>query len=139
MGSTAVGIPRGEHNRRAKLKQLSHDTPISAELSLRYWRSTGTITHYSTIHISTHSDYDQAWTHKHLYISKWQPTLNWPFISQHTKLKADGWQFTRHRAHFYPRLANHFRLFRRLRRHTSHKLHALTVLRGPPQIHQSVL
>ena len=42
-------------------------------------------------------------------------------------------------AHFFPRLANHYRLFRRLRRrlhstdqpilHTSHKLHALTVLR----------
>ena len=51
----------------------------------------------------------------------------------------DGWQFSRHRAHFFPRLASHFRLFRRLRRrlhttnqpilYTSHKLHALTVLR----------
>ena len=61
------------------------------------------------------------------------------YISQHLKLKADGWQFSRHRAHFFPRLANHVRLVRRLRRrlhstnqpvlYTSHKLHALTVLR----------
>lgn len=51
------------------------NTPISAELSLRYWHSTGTITNYSTIHISTHADYDQAWIPEHLYISNWQPTL----------------------------------------------------------------
>ena len=58
---------------------------------------------------------------------------------RHGLLTEDGWQFSRHRAHFFPRLANHYRLFRRLRRrlqstaqpilHTSHKLHALTVLR----------
>ena len=131
VGSTAIGIPGREHNRRAKLKQLAKNTPISAELSLRYWHATNTITQFSTIHIAIYPDYDQAWIH--------EPTLNWPYISQRLKLKADGWQFSRHRAHFFPRLANHYRLFRRLRRrlqstdqpilHTSHKLHALTVLR----------
>ena len=38
---------RREHNRRAKLKQLAKNTPISAELSLRYWHSTDTIAHSS--------------------------------------------------------------------------------------------
>ena len=36
VGSTAIGIPHREHNRRAKLKQLQNNIPISAELSLRY-------------------------------------------------------------------------------------------------------
>ena len=68
------------------------------------------------------------------------PTLNWPFISHHLKLKAQGWQFTKHRAHFYSRLATHKRLFRRLRQrqhtlrephlYTSTKHHALTLLRN---------
>ena len=68
------------------------------------------------------------------------PPLNWPFISHHLKLKAHGWQFTKHRAHFYSRLATHKRLFRKLRRRqhaihephlfTSTRLHALTLLRN---------
>ena len=68
------------------------------------------------------------------------PPLNWPFISQHLKLKAEGWQFTKHRAHSYSRLATHKRLFRKLRRRqqtirepylfTSTKHHALTLLRN---------
>ena len=68
------------------------------------------------------------------------PPLNWPFISQHLKLKAEGWQFTKHRAHFYSRLATHKRLFRKLRRRqqtirepylfTSTKHQALTLLRN---------
>ena len=88
VGSTAIGIPGREHNRRAKLKQLAKNTPISAKLSLRYWHSTNTITQFSTIHIATYPDYDQAWIYEHLNISRWQPTLNWPYISQHLKLKA---------------------------------------------------
>ena len=68
------------------------------------------------------------------------PPLNWPFISHHLKLKAQGWQFTKHRAHFYSRLATHKRLFRKLRRRqhaihephlfTSTRLHSLTLLRN---------
>ena len=68
------------------------------------------------------------------------PTLNWPFISHHLTLKAQGWQFTKHRAHFYSRLATHKRLFRRLRQrqytlrephlYTSTKHHALQLLRN---------
>ena len=50
--STAIGIPGKEHNRRAKLKQLSKNTPISAELSLRCWHATNTITQFSTFHDS---------------------------------------------------------------------------------------
>ena len=61
------------------------------------------------------------------------------FHFHHLKLKAQGWQFTKHRAHLYSRLATHKRLFRRLRRHTplgNHtsllftKHHALTILRN---------
>ena len=44
------------------------------------------------------------------------PPLNWPFLPQRLKLKAQGWQFTKHRAHFYSRLATHRRFFQRLRR-----------------------
>ena len=45
VGSTAIGIPHREHNRRAKLKQLQNNIPISAELSLRYWHSHNNIHH----------------------------------------------------------------------------------------------
>ena len=116
VGSTAIGIPHREHNRQAKLKQLQNNIPVSAELSLRYWHSHDNIHHFTTIRLSSHENYDQAWIHEHHYFSNWMPPLNWPFISQHLKLKAQGWQFTKHRAHFYSRLATHKRFFRRLRR-----------------------
>ena len=139
IGSTAIGIPHREHNRKAKLKQLQNNIPISAELSLRYWHSHNNIHHYTTIQLTSHDTYDQAWIQEHHHIANWMPTLNWPFISHHLKLKAQGWQFTKHRAHFYSRLATHKRLFRRLRLrqqtlrephlYTSTKDHALTLLR----------
>ena len=47
VGSTAIGMPRRQHNRRAKLKQLAKNTPISAELSLRYWHATN---HHPVLH-----------------------------------------------------------------------------------------
>ena len=140
VGSTAIGIPHREHNRRAKLKQLQNNIPISAELSLRYWHSHNNIHHYTTIQLTSHDTYDQAWIQEHHYIANWMPSLNWPFISHHLKLKAQGWQFSKHRAHFYSRLATHKRLFRRLRQrqytlrephlYTSTKHHALQILRN---------
>ena len=140
VGSTAIGIPHREHNRRAKLKQLQNNIPISAELSLRYWHSHNNIHHYTTIQLTSHDTYDQAWIQEHHYIANWMPSLNWPFISHHLKLKAQGWQFAKHRAHFYSRLATHKRLFRRLRQrqytlrephlYTSTKHHALQLLRN---------
>ena len=140
VGSTAIGIPHREHNRRAKLKQLQNNIPISAELSLRYWHSHNNIHHYTTIQLTSHDTYDQAWIQEHHHIANWMPTLNWPFISHHLKLKAQGWPFTKHRAHFYSRLATHKRLFRQLRQrqqtirephlYTSTKHHALILLRN---------
>ena len=140
VASTAIGIPHREHNRRAKLKQLQNNIPISAELSLRYWHSHNNIHHYTTIQLTSHDTYDQAWIQEHHYIANWMPSLNWPFISHHLKLKAQGWQFAKHRAHFYSRLATHKRLFRRLRQrqytlrephlYTSTKHHALQLLRN---------
>ena len=138
IGSTSITIPKREYNRHAKLKQLHNNHPISAELSLRYWHSKNNLHHYSTIYLSHHDTYDQAWTYEHLRIQEWQPTLNWPYIQRHLKLKASGWQFSKHRTAF-TRMSTHKRLFQRLRRrqhtikqphlHTSQRLHALTVLR----------
>ena len=138
IGSTSITIPKREYNRHAKLKQLHNNHPISAELSLRYWHSKNNLHHYSTIYLSHHDTYDQAWTYEHLRIQEWQPTLNWPYIQRHLKLKASGWQFSKHRTTF-TRMSTHKRLFQRLRRrqhtikqphlHTSQRLHALTVLR----------
>ena len=138
IGSTSITIPKREYNRHAKLKQLHNNHPISAELSLRYWHSKNNLHHYSTIYLSHHDTYDQAWTYEHLRIQEWQPTLNWPYIQRHLKLKASGWQFSKHRTTF-TRMSTHKRLFQRLRRrqhtikqphlHTSQRLHALTNLR----------
>ena len=58
IGSTGTGIAKREYNRHAKLKQLQHKRPISAELSLRYWHSQQTLHHYSTIYLSHHDTYD---------------------------------------------------------------------------------
>ena len=138
IGSTSIGIPKREYNRHAKLKQLHNNHPISAELSLRYWHSQNTLHQYSTIYLSHHDTYDQAWTYEHLRIQDWQPTLNWPYIQRHLHLKASGCQFAKHRTQF-TRMATHKRLFQQLRRrqrtikqpnlHTSERLHVLTVLR----------
>ena len=91
IGSTGIGIPHREHNRRAKLKQLQNNVPISAELSLRYWHSHNNIHQFTPIQLSSHDTYDQAWVQEHYLISNWMPPLNWPFISHHLKLKAQGW------------------------------------------------
>ena len=139
---SAIGIP--QHNRRAKLKQLQNNIPVSAELSLPYWHAHNNIHHYTTIQLSSHDTYDQAWIHEHNHISNWMAPLNWPFISHHLRLKAQGSHLTKHHAHFYSHLTTHKRLFRRLRRRqntlrephlfTSTKHHALTILRNmrPP-------
>ena len=51
IGSTTIGIPHREHNRKAKLKQLQNNTPISTELSVRNCRP---IYHHPTLlHILT--------------------------------------------------------------------------------------
>ena len=74
IGSTGIGIPHREHNRRAKLKQLQNNIPISAELSLRYWHSHNYIHHFTPIQLSSHDTYDQAWIQEHYLISNWMPT-----------------------------------------------------------------
>ena len=81
IGSTATGIPHREYNRRAsKLKQLQHNVPISAELSLRCWHTHNTIDQYTTIlQLSSHDTYDQAWIHEHNHISNWMPPLKMAF------------------------------------------------------------
>ena len=56
--------------------------PISAELSLRYWLNRNTIDQYTTIQLSSHDAYDQAWIHDH--ISNWMPSstaLSFPTTS----------------------------------------------------------
>ena len=45
----SFGIPHREHNRRAKLKQLQNNIPISTELSLRYWHAHNNIHRFATI------------------------------------------------------------------------------------------
>ena len=140
MGSTAIGVAHRERNRRAKLKQLQNDVPISAELSH------DTIDQFTTLQLSPHDTYDQACVHERNHISNWMPPLNWPFISQHLRLEAQGWQFTQHRIHFYSR---HRRLFQRHLTQAKHPARApplhlyqtprLNTITQPYQAHQGLL
>ena len=72
-----------------------------------------------------------------LYISQWQPTLNWPFISQHLKLKADGWQFSRHRAHFSQPLQALSRITKTPPHHQA--THTAPLTQTPPRPHHTPL
>ena len=107
----------------AKLKQTLSDSAVHVELAVKYWASHPSDFHqFSTIVLRTATTFEDAWIFEHLLISKWQAPLNFPFITEILRLKAQGWQlqYRRHNKQF-ARVPLGDRLYQRARR----KLHSM--------------
>ena len=90
VGSTSISASKRDFNRMAKLKQMLSDSAVHVELAIRYWAN---IFHqFGAIVLNACTTYEEAWVFEHLLISKWQASLNFPFITEFLKLKAKGWQ-----------------------------------------------
>ena len=88
-GSTSTSLKRTQPS--CQTPPTQQQTPISAEFSLHHAHHAllGLHWRYST-HLSNHTDYHQAWVQERLFIAKWMPSLNWPFISRRLRLNPDG-------------------------------------------------
>ena len=74
------------------LRRLEHTPCIQAELSLRFWKSKQNFHNYTLFKLSSHENYRQAWVLEHQLIAKWQPRLNYPFVTRVFVRKALGFQ-----------------------------------------------
>ena len=92
VGSTSVSVARREWNRHAALRRLEHTPCTQAELSLRYWKSKLNCHNYTLFKLSSHENYRQAWVLEHQLIAKWQPRLNYPFVTRFLQRKALGFR-----------------------------------------------
>ena len=54
---------------------------VQAELALRYWRQHSNSHCFSLIKVASLPNYKRAWTVEHLLIDRWQPRLNFPFVT----------------------------------------------------------
>ncbi|CAE7805157.1 unnamed protein product [Symbiodinium sp. CCMP2592] len=90
IGSTNITVAKREYNRVAKLRQLQQLKLPKTEIAIRYWNDSQTYQHYSTILLSQHSEYIDAWAEEHSLIQRWQPKLNYPFVTKELVKKAHG-------------------------------------------------
>ncbi|CAE7653106.1 unnamed protein product [Symbiodinium sp. CCMP2592] len=94
IGSTNITVAKREYNRVAKLRQLQQLKLTKTEIAIRYWNDSQTYLHYSTILLSQHSEYIDAWAEEHSLIQIWQPKLNYPFVTKELVKKAHGLEAT---------------------------------------------
>ena len=80
IGSTSVGISSREGSRNRKQKQLEAGQLVQVEPALRWWLHKDNYQQYATILMITCQSTAEARTQESLYISRWQPTLNYPHI-----------------------------------------------------------
>ncbi|CAE7316699.1 unnamed protein product [Symbiodinium sp. CCMP2592] len=92
IGSTNITVAKREYNRVAKLRQLQQLKLPKIEIAIRYWNDSQTYQHYSTILLSQHSEYIDAWAEEHSLIQRWQPKLNYPFVTKELVKKAQFWK-----------------------------------------------
>ncbi|CAE7343069.1 unnamed protein product [Symbiodinium sp. CCMP2592] len=92
IGSTNITVAKREYNRVAKLRQLQQLKLPKTEIAIRYWNDSQTYLHYSTILLSQHSEYIDAWAEEHSLIQRWQPKLNYPFVTKELVKKAQFWK-----------------------------------------------
>ena len=62
------------------------------EPAIRIWASLGTYFDFSTICVSVHQDYREAWIQEHILIDRWQPRFNSPFIDRFYMKSALGFK-----------------------------------------------
>ncbi|CAE7453021.1 unnamed protein product [Symbiodinium sp. CCMP2592] len=92
IGSTNITVAKREYNRVAKLRQLQQLKLPKTEIAIRYWNDSQTYQHYSTILLSQHSEYIDAWAEEHSLIQRWQPKLNYPYVTKELVKKAQFWK-----------------------------------------------
>ena len=90
VGSTNITVAKREYNRVAKLRQLQNLKLPKTEIAIRYWHDTKTYEQYTTLLVSQHAEYCEAWSEEHSLIQKWQPKLNFPFVTKTLVRKAHG-------------------------------------------------
>ena len=84
VGSTNITVAKREYNRVANLRQLQQLKLPKTEIAIRYWHDTQTYDQFSTLLLSQHSEYIDAWTEEHCIIQRWQPKLNPPFLRKNS-------------------------------------------------------
>ena len=90
VGSTNITVAKREYNRVAKLRQLQNLKLPKTEIAIRYWHDSKTYEQYTTLVVSQHTEYCEAWSEEHSLIQKWQPKLNFPFVTKTLVRKAHG-------------------------------------------------
>ncbi|CAE7466228.1 unnamed protein product, partial [Symbiodinium sp. CCMP2456] len=90
VGSTNITIAKREYNRVAKLRQLQNLKLPKTEIAIRYWKDANNYGQFSTLLLSTHKEYIDAWAEEHSLIQRWQPKLNYPFVTKELVKKAHG-------------------------------------------------
>ncbi|CAE7313904.1 unnamed protein product [Symbiodinium microadriaticum] len=71
-----------EYNRVAKLRQFKNLKLPKTEISIRYWHDPQNYEHFSTLVLSQHREYIDASAEGHCLIQRWQPKLNYPFVTK---------------------------------------------------------
>eukprot|EP00439_Symbiodinium_sp_Y106_P077706 s915_g16.t1 len=92
VGSTSVSTCKREYNRQSKLKQVLLEQYVQVEPAIRIWASLGTYFDFSTICVSVHQDYREAWIQEHILIDRWQPRFNSRFIDRFYMKSALGFK-----------------------------------------------
>ena len=92
VGSTSVSTCKREYNRQSKLKQVLLEQYVQVEPAIRIWASLGTYFDFSTVCVSVHRDYREAWIQEHILIDRWQPRFNSPFIDRFYLKSAVGFK-----------------------------------------------
>ena len=82
VSSTSVSTCKREYNRQSKLKQVLLEQYVQVEPAIRIWASLGTYFDFSTVCVSVHRDYREAWIQEHILIDRWQPRFHPPFIDR---------------------------------------------------------
>ena len=90
VGSTNLTVAKSEYNRVAKLKQLKQLKLPKTEIAIRYWHDKQNYELFSTLLLSQHQEYIDAWAEEHCLIQRWQPKLNYPFVTKELLKKAHG-------------------------------------------------
>ena len=90
VGSTNITVARREYNRVAKLRQLQNLKLPKTEIAIRYWRDANNYEQFSTVLLSQHEEYIDALAEEHCLIQRWQPKLNYPFVTKELVKKAHG-------------------------------------------------
>ena len=90
IGSTNITVAKREYNRVAKLRQLQQLKLPKTEIAIRYWNVSQNYEHFSTVLLSQHQEYIDAWAEERCLIQRWQPKLNYPFVTKELVKKAHG-------------------------------------------------